>query len=324
MTDTLVIDPNGLNLIVPCQRAGKAQKRLVGGVSIAFAGNERSHIRAELDVLPILFVNSTPVICRLIEQVFALGNQVECAGTVFNRDDAGTTIVVCAGDYTDDMEQGGTWRVPGITLREVENAQTSSFEPDTTLVYTTHTTSPDDPTAEVATTVFNGTGGCFYTLVAATPATCPSGTVGSCPITYSPSAERVWITPALAATTLSGRPIGYLVSKGTEGGSAFTYQSSKLVVYLCRGGFDVADAVEGPIESAYQAGSFFGGVITLTFPSAIVWDVQDGDQLRIELWSRIALTPGAADPDSSWPLYRQTICYGGGTGVRFGGTLTEL
>lgn len=317
MPDTLVIDPSGYNLIIPCQRAGKAPKRRVGEISTAFAGNRRSHIRAELDVLPIVFVNTTPVLCRTIEQIFANGNQVECAGTVFNRDDAGTTIVVCDGEYTDDMEQGGGWRVPGITLYEVENDYTTAggSTSDTTLVYVTHTESEDDPTAEVASTVFNSTGGCFYVMEDATPTEA---------ISYSPDAERVWITPALAATTLSGIPTGYLVSKGTEGGSAFTYQSSKLVVYLCRGGFEVADAVEGPIESEYRAGTFFGGEIILPFTTAIAWDVENGDKLRIELWSRIALAPGASDPDSSWPLYRQTICYGGGPGVRFGGTLVEL
>lgn len=119
MTDTLVIDPSGINLIVPCQRAGKASKRLVGGPSYGYSGGERSHIRAQYDVLPIVFVNATPADCRTIEATFALGAQVECAGTVFNRDDAGTTVVVCSGDYTDDMEQGGGYRVPGITLREV-------------------------------------------------------------------------------------------------------------------------------------------------------------------------------------------------------------
>lgn len=320
---TITFDVGGLDLVVPCQRAGKAAKRRVGDRSYAFAGNERSHIRAELMVIPLLLVNSTPEICSDLEQMFARGNQVDCAGDVFNN---GGATIVCSGDYTDDMEQGGGWRVPGITLYEVENDYTTAggSTADTTLVYITHTVSGDDPTAEEARIGSAGGGGCFYTLVGATPATCPSGTVGSCPITYSSAAERVWITPALEATTLSGIPTGYLVSKGTEGGSAFTYQSSKLVVYLCRGGFDVADAVEGPIESEYRAGSFFGGEIILPFTGAIAWDVQDGDKMRIELWSRIALSPGAADPDSSWALYRQTICYGGGPGVRFGGTLVEL
>ena len=221
------------------------------------------------------------------------------------------------------MEQGGPWRVPGITLYEVENDETTAggSTTDTTLVTQSNTTSTDDPTAETAMIGGAPGGECFYTLTGVSPTPCSSGT---CPISYSPAAERVWITPALAATTLSGIPEGILVSKGTEGGSAFTYQSSKLVVYLCRGGTDVADAVEGPIESAYRAGSFFGGVISLPFPTAIAWDVEDGDHLRIELWSRLALAAGASDPDSSWALYRQTICYGGGTGVRFGGTLELL
>jgi hypothetical protein len=317
---TVTLDVGGLDLVVPCQRAGKAPKRRVGDRSYAFAGNERSHIRAELMVIPLVFVNSTPAICSQIEQMFAMGNQVDCSGDVFNN---GGATVTCSGDYTDEMEQGGGYRVPGLTLYEVENDYTTAggSTTDTTLVTMSNTPSVDDPTAETANIGGAPPGECFFVLESATPAECSSGI---CPISYSPAAERVWLTAPLAATTLSGRPEGILVSKGTEGGSAFTYQSSKLVVYLCRGGTDVVNAVEGPIESEYRAGSFFGGVITLPFPSAIAWDVLDGDVMRIELWSRIALAAGASDPDSSWALYRQTICYGGGTGVRFGGTLEEL
>lgn len=122
MTDTLVIDPSGINLAVFCQRAGKAEKRKVGAISLSYSGEERSHIRAELDVIPLVLLNTTPAICRTIEETFALGAQVETAGTCWNRDDDGTTVIVAAGDYTDDMEQGGTWRVPGITLREVRRS----------------------------------------------------------------------------------------------------------------------------------------------------------------------------------------------------------
>lgn len=319
---TVTLDVGGLDLVVLCQRAGKAAKRRVGDRSYAFAGNERSHMRAELMVVPLVFIRCDQPTSSQIEQMFALGNQVPCSGDVFNN---GGATVVCSGDYTDDMLPGvpGPKRYPGLTLYEVENSQTvaGGSTSDTTLVGITNTTSVDDPTAETALVGATGGGECFYVLESATPTECSEGT---CPISYSPAAERVWLTAPLAATTLSGRPVGILVSKGTEGGSAFTYQSSKLVVYLCRGGTDVADAVEGPIESEYRSGSFFGGEIILQFPAAIAWDVQDGDQLRIELWSRIALAAGASDPDSSWALYRQTICYGGGTGVRFGGTLAEL
>lgn len=120
MTDTLVIDPDGINLIVPCQRAGKAEKRRVGGRSYSYSGAERSHIRKELDVIPLVFVNCTPADARAIEAAFALGAQVVTAGSCWNRDDAGTTEVLASGDYTDDMEQGGGWRVPGITLYEID------------------------------------------------------------------------------------------------------------------------------------------------------------------------------------------------------------
>lgn len=122
MADTLIIDPSGVNLIVPCQRAGKAPKRRVGDISTSYSGARSSHIREELEVIPIVFVNSTPAICRQVESIFALGAQVECSGTVFNREDAGTSVIVCDGEYTDDMEQGGPWRVPGITLYQVSSA----------------------------------------------------------------------------------------------------------------------------------------------------------------------------------------------------------
>lgn len=141
MPDTLVIDPSGDNIIVPCQRAGKAQKRSVGDISTSYSGSRRSHKRAELDVLPVVFVNCTPALCRQIEAKFALGAQVECAGTVFNRDDDGTTVVLCDGEYTDDMEQGGGWRVPGLTLYEVApvammglGGQPASVSPDDEVV----------------------------------------------------------------------------------------------------------------------------------------------------------------------------------------------
>lgn len=325
MADTLIIDPAGDNIRLMVQRAGLSPDRRVGDIDAASAGNRRSFIVAEYRVASLVFINATPAICRQIKAKFARGAQVPCAGSVWlNPSDS--DIVICDGVYSDDMEQGGPWRVPGITLNEVGSA--IPYLGGGNNIVMTNIVSGDDPGdgSILVAAPGGGPGECFFVGTDLVPPTCaPAAGVTTCAIVFSAAPERIFVTdPTTNAGTLTGRPLGLILTKGTEGGSAFTYQSSKLRVYLCRGGIEPADAVFGPIDSEYRAGSFFGGVAELPFPDAVIWPYEIGDRIRIEIWSRLALSPGATDPDSGWVLYRQTICTGGASGVIFDGDAFEV
>ena len=323
----LTVDVGGTPLTLACQRGGHAPPRRVGNVHTG-QGPEESSVRAELMVVPIVTVPIPNATYATLKALFALGAQRTCQGDIFNNDG---NYIICSGKITGEFrETADTWIV-NLTLFEVGNAITDVTSPDDTLVLTTHTPTDDPPadypTAETAVLSGSTGGGCFYTLETADPAPCAGPS--ACAITYSATAERVWILPPVSATTLAGIPTGIFVSKGSEGVAAFAYQSSRLDLYLCRGGTNVSDAVEGPVQSDWRAGTFFGSVINFTFP-VIAWDVEAGDLIRIELWSRIALNPGQSDPTpdpSDLPAYnlgRQTICYGGGTGVVFPGIIQLL
>jgi len=323
----LTVDVGGTPLTLACQRGGHAAPRRVGNKHTG-QGAEESSVRAELMVVPVVTAPILSATYATLKAMFALGAQKTCQGDLFNNNGY---YIVCSAKITGELRETADSWIVSFTLYEVGNALTGVTSPDETLVLTTHTPAVDPPAdypaAEDAVLSGSTGGGCFYTLLGVSPAEC--SLPGPCAITYSATAERVWILPPVSATTLSGIPTGIFVSKGSEGGAAFAYQSSKLVIYLCRGGTEVTDAVEGPVDSDWPAGTFFGGVIGFTFP-AIAWDVEDGDQIRVELWSRISLNPGESDPTPdpedlpAYNLGRQTICYGGGTGVVFPGIIELL
>lgn len=113
----LTVDVGGANeMVVRLTQAGHAEPRPVGKRRYAFAGNERSMIRRELHVVPLSLFNVPAATIATIRTLFANGAHVDCEGDVFNNSSA---TVTCAGDITDEMEQGGTYWAATLTLREV-------------------------------------------------------------------------------------------------------------------------------------------------------------------------------------------------------------
>lgn len=113
----LIVDLGGANeTVVPFARAGHAEPRTVGTRRYAFAGNERSMIRAEPHVIPLVGANLPAATVATLRSIFALGTQVRCSGDLFNN---GGVSVLCSGEITDEMEVGGTYWIPTLTLFEV-------------------------------------------------------------------------------------------------------------------------------------------------------------------------------------------------------------
>jgi hypothetical protein len=115
----LTLDDGGPNeMDVDVQKAGHAEPRTVGARVYALAGNERSWIRRELMVVPVILSNAPPADVALIRAMFARGGQVMCSGDVFNNSG---TPVQCSGEITDEMEVGTTdkYWITNLTLSEV-------------------------------------------------------------------------------------------------------------------------------------------------------------------------------------------------------------
>jgi hypothetical protein len=123
----LTVDTTGVPFLMAVQKAGHAEPRQVGARWYAFNGAEKSGIRAELMVLPLILVHtdelpadSTTV--AALRALFALGATVYCNGQVFNN---GYVDVPCSAEITDEMEVGGPNWIANVTLYEVENVGTS-------------------------------------------------------------------------------------------------------------------------------------------------------------------------------------------------------
>jgi hypothetical protein len=121
----LTVDVGGAAITLRCQKAGHAEPREVGKRRYSFYGRERSMIRAELQVVPLILYLMSPTAAAAIRTLFANGAQVVCEGDVFNNANANIT---CSGEITDEAEPGllfsdEPW-VLNLTLYEVENAGT--------------------------------------------------------------------------------------------------------------------------------------------------------------------------------------------------------
>lgn len=299
----LTFDVGGTPIVVQCQRGGHAAPRRIGSKPRSFAGEESSSIRGETMVVPVILVDLSPTEVATIRALFALGAQVDCSGDVFNN---GGVTVTCSATFSDEFEPAGPWFGLSMTLYEIG---TFAYTGTTTTQFRlTDTPSSEDPgdgsvlTADADATVFGGQ--CFRVLDAATPTPC-SIALAACPITYSATPERTWLTNPLAAGTMTGTPIAFFASKGINGGSGIDIQSTKGILYHVRAGVDL-----NSWESPYVAGFWAGGLMTLTFPSGLLVSIEEGDRFRLELWGRLALSPGASD-SQPYVLARQTICYPG-------------
>lgn len=114
--------------VVRVSTAGHAEPRQVGSKWVTFNGNEKSGIRAELMVLPVVLSNldvtgtANPTTIAAIRACFANANAVLCNGVVFNN---GLADILCSAEITDEMEVGGPNWILSATLYEVENTGTS-------------------------------------------------------------------------------------------------------------------------------------------------------------------------------------------------------
>jgi hypothetical protein len=309
----LTLDVGGAALSVNCERAGHAASRLVGGGRVfAFSGAESPGTRGEAMVVPVVLAPLPSATVATIRAMFALGAQVPCAGDVFNN--GGGTSDWCA-TITDELhETADRWTV-SMTLYEVEPSAVST--PITTLIYLMPPTSVDDPGDDSIRLAKVGVGGSgladldsvrILDSVLAGALECgttPDPTCDCATVTSS-GPEKSWMTLPLAETQIVGLLTVTFNSIGSTA-DKFAHQGVMAKVFLVRSGVDVEQ-----IDTAYAAdnGGFAGSAITMTSVGAVVWDVEDGDKIRVEAWGRIALHCGYLDANDGSNLDRQTITFG--------------
>lgn len=319
---TLTLDVGGAALSVNCQKAGHAAPRKVGGDrSFAFSGAESPATRAEAMVVPVVLAPYSPATVATIRAMFALGEQVPCAGDVFNNG-GGTSDWSAA--ITDELHETADRVTVSMTLYEVEPANVSALV--RTFIDFTVITSVDDPGDDSidyakigAGTLGGSTELRVLDAVAAVDLECGSipDSGCDCPAVLSTVPERSFMTLPLAATEIAGL---MTVQFGSKGGTADQWASQNIMckIFLVRGGVDVEEA-----DTAYAAsnGGFSGGIITMS-TSAVVWDVEDGDKIRTEVWGRLALHCGYGDGNDGSNLDRQTIGWGAFSGEISAGRLS--
>jgi hypothetical protein len=123
----LTIDVGGADeREVECERAGHAEPREVGGRRYTANGRERSMIKEELQVVPVVIRNLTQLDVRAVRALYANGAHVVHNGEVFNN---GLADIICSGDVTDEAEVGtedgdDLFWILSVTLSQVRSAST--------------------------------------------------------------------------------------------------------------------------------------------------------------------------------------------------------
>lgn len=101
---------------IACQKAGHAEPRRLGARRFGFLGNERSMIRAEYHVVPVVLANIPAATIKTIRDRIADGAAIDYQGDVFNN---ASVVVTCIAEITDEMEVGGPYWTGTLTLSEV-------------------------------------------------------------------------------------------------------------------------------------------------------------------------------------------------------------
>ena len=228
----LTVDVGGANeTVIQFIRAGNAERRKIGGRRYAFAGNERSMIRAEKIVLPVQLIAIPAADAATIRSLFALGAIVDCEGDVFNN---GNVTIGCMGEITDEMEVGGVYWNLSLTLREVSGASTSVAE--------------DAGGSQVLVNWYDAQGTNYTALGltdGATLLTWPDESGNA----FDAGSGNVSFTGAHAATAINGFPAVYFEPKGNnQRGYDFPnlYQPTAAEAFIVlRCGVAVSPATEG-------------------------------------------------------------------------------
>jgi hypothetical protein len=303
----LTLDVGGAALAVACQKGGHAPPRKAGNRGYAFSGGETSGVRAELMVVPVVLVDLPSATCASIRTLFANGAQVPCSGDVFNN---GGTTIICSGTITDEFLQGGTqWFTIALTLYEVGALGYAATD---ILLYLTNVVGGGGDyigSTDAADDVFaSGLGSVTLMNAPEVIPTCggaPDPTI-ACTVGFSAAAEEVWESyPAPADGWIFGTPTVVFLSIGSTADNWST-QAYRAEIYIERAGVDVVQWDTGYSDTN---GGFAGGNSTATMANPVVFEVEAGDIMRVEVWSRAGLHSGYADNGAY-----QVLTFGNGGG----------
>lgn len=311
----LTLDVGGANqMTVACQRGGHAAPRRVGQRLTSFGGRLTQNARAELMVVPVVLQYLTATEAATVRSLFALGAWVSCSGDVFNN---GGATVSFSGTITDEIDDTQGWWTISLTLYEVA---VTGYTPTTRTFYLTNVTSVDDPgdnsimlgSSDAADDPFAAGTGSETLLDGVTIPTCgtfPNPSV-TCATATSPSAERTWLSVGSPnGGWMSGTLTVTILSSGGTG-DHWALQDAMCILTIVRAGVDVATW-----STDYSAGNggFAGGNITMSTANSVLFDVQIGDQLRVEIYGRAARHGGYNTTDL------QSVVFGnGGGGAHYG------
>lgn len=120
----LTLDVGGPDeMDVQVTKAGHTEPRQVGSRRYTFFCRERSMIRAEFMIVPLILYPASVTDAATIRTLFANGAQVVCNGDVFNN---ALADITCSGEITDELIPGlliadDPW-VLNLTLYEVDTS----------------------------------------------------------------------------------------------------------------------------------------------------------------------------------------------------------
>jgi hypothetical protein len=106
--DTFILNVGASQIVIVCQKAGENPPFRVGGKSRAYAGNERSSIRAEKAVVSLVTTYLPTATKRAIKALCANGAQLTCSGEILDN-----VPTLCSIDVTSTMVPGdpGRWEM---------------------------------------------------------------------------------------------------------------------------------------------------------------------------------------------------------------------
>lgn len=115
MADTLILNIGVVPIVVVCQSGGKGAPIEIGDTSRAFAGNERTSIRAEKRMWEVVTSYITTAQEAAIQTLIARAAQIPCGGELLNN-----TTVTCSVRCARSTMVGGTtlWEMQ-LVVREV-------------------------------------------------------------------------------------------------------------------------------------------------------------------------------------------------------------
>jgi hypothetical protein len=298
----LTIGVGTLDIAVDCREAVKLAPIEIGEIAQSILGNEINAVVGERIRARVITTELDNTTSTLIRATFANRAKVLCSSEAF---DNGLTPIYVSAVIEGKIMQGLiSWE---LSIDMTECPDPLSAVPGAFEFLLSSVASPDMGGALVSTPDGSYPGDSSSGVSVGTTLVPPTAACPGVPATvFSATPEAKWLSVELAAGYVVGTPsIRFETDSG--GGTATTWelQSTKALLYLRRGGANVL----GPWETGYYGtlGGLGWSTVVMEFPSPLNFQLQAGDRLYIELWSRLALKCGQTDDATRQFFYHGSV-----------------